>query len=269
MINSLPASQLLAVLASLPDPVFLLTRSGRYAAIFGGTDSRYYHDGKGLVGKRLHDVLQPAKADWFLGEIARVLNSGGLQIIEYALSGRDVLGLDDRGPADQIWFEGRVQKLNFQIDDEDAVLWVAGNITHRISIESQLSDAMRREREAIDILWRRIASARTESVETHWVINVAQARMTCSNGNSIELTANEVLLLICLAEAEGTVVSKDLLCARMFPGEETSEHEKINVALSRLRQKLKKSQCGLTIRSVFGRGLALMEKVRVVYSGQN
>lgn len=269
MINSLPASQLLAVLASLPDPVFLLTRSGRYAAIFGGTDACYYHDGSRLVGKSLRDVLKPAKADWFLSEIARVLAEGGLQIIEYALSGGDILGLDERGPSDLIWFEGRVQKLNFQINDEDAVLWVASNITHRINIESQLSDAMRREREAIDILWRRIASARTESVETHWAINVAQARLTCSKGNSIDLTANEVLLLICLAEAEGTVVSKDLLCARMFPGEETSEHEKINVALSRLRQKLKKKQCDLVVRSVFGRGLVLMQKVRVVYSGRS
>jgi hypothetical protein len=43
--------QIAALLSALPDPAFILTRSGRYAAIFGGTDSRYYHDGSSLVGK--------------------------------------------------------------------------------------------------------------------------------------------------------------------------------------------------------------------------
>jgi hypothetical protein len=37
--------QIAALLSALPDPAFILTRSGRYAAIFGGTDTRYYHDG--------------------------------------------------------------------------------------------------------------------------------------------------------------------------------------------------------------------------------
>ena len=49
--------QIAALLAALPDPAFILTRSGRYAAIFGGTDSRYYHDGSSLVGKSIADVL--------------------------------------------------------------------------------------------------------------------------------------------------------------------------------------------------------------------
>ncbi|MDZ7872712.1 MAG: hypothetical protein U5N27_05785 [Rhizobium sp.] len=31
--------QLTAILSSLPDPAFILTRSGRYAEIFGGKDS--------------------------------------------------------------------------------------------------------------------------------------------------------------------------------------------------------------------------------------
>jgi hypothetical protein len=65
--------QIAALLAALPDPAFILTRSGRYAAIFGGTDSRYYHDGSSLIGKSLHDVLNPEKAGWFGEQIAVAL----------------------------------------------------------------------------------------------------------------------------------------------------------------------------------------------------
>lgn len=44
-------SQTLSIFAALPDPVFILTRSGRYAAVLGGSDSRYYHDGTTLIGQ--------------------------------------------------------------------------------------------------------------------------------------------------------------------------------------------------------------------------
>ena len=56
---SFSSQQLSAILAALPDPVFILTRSGRYAAVFGGSDLRYYHDGSGLVGLAIGDVLEP------------------------------------------------------------------------------------------------------------------------------------------------------------------------------------------------------------------
>ena len=61
--------QLTSILSSLPDPAFILTRSGRYAAIFGGKDLRHYHDGSGLVGLTMYDVLKEEKARWFAAEI--------------------------------------------------------------------------------------------------------------------------------------------------------------------------------------------------------
>ena len=130
--------QITEILSALPDPAFILTRSGRYAGVYGGTDSRYYHDGSSLVGQTVNDVLQEDKASWFLGEIEQALQSKRLHVIEYGLSGSDVKGLDDDGPDYVIWFEGRVQALNFQVDNEDAVLWVASNITERHNLEEQL-----------------------------------------------------------------------------------------------------------------------------------
>lgn len=127
-----------AILKALPDPVFILTRSGRYAAIYGGTDARYYHDGSSLVGQRISDVLHQDKAEWFLQEIDKALQSRKLHIVEYGLAGSDVKGLPADGPNYVIWFEGRVQALDFSVDGEEAVLWVASNITGRNELESKL-----------------------------------------------------------------------------------------------------------------------------------
>ncbi|MFC3531573.1 GGDEF domain-containing protein [Vogesella facilis] len=136
--SALSNDQFAAILAALPDPVFILTRSGRYAAVFGGADLRYYHDGSGLVGLSIGDVLTREKTDFFLGEIASALHGGGLHIVEYTLAGSDVKGLKAEGPSQPIWFEGRVQRLAFQVAGEDAVLWVASNITPRHELETRL-----------------------------------------------------------------------------------------------------------------------------------
>jgi len=131
--------QMESILTALPDPVFILTRSGRYAAIFGGSDSRYYHDGSGLIGKTMFDVLVDDKAAWFMQQIAQALDSRELHVVEYGLCGSDVRGLSsDDGPLHKIWFEGRIKTLDFTVDGEDAVLWVASNITERNLLESQL-----------------------------------------------------------------------------------------------------------------------------------
>ena len=130
--------QIAALLKALPDPAFILTRSGRYAAIFGGTDARYYHDGSGLVGKSISDVLNPEKSAWFGGQIALALAGGGLHVVEYPLHRNDIKGMDSDGPDETIWFEGRVQALDHLVAGEDAVLWVASNITASKKLEALL-----------------------------------------------------------------------------------------------------------------------------------
>ncbi|NVK42732.1 MAG: diguanylate cyclase [Oceanospirillaceae bacterium] len=127
-----------SLLKALPDPAFVLSRSGRYVAVYGGKDTRYYHDGSGLVGLNISDLVVPEKADWFLQQIALALASRQLHIEEYELSNKDVKGLTDEGPDAPIWFEGRIQALDFQVDDEDVVLWVASNISKRHELENTL-----------------------------------------------------------------------------------------------------------------------------------
>ncbi len=127
-----------SILSALPDPTFVLTRSGRYASVFGGKDHRHYHDGSGLIGKSMFDVLIEEKAAWFASEIATALATRALHIIEYSLSGSDVKGLQSEGPDEPIWFEGRVQALDFPVDGEDAVVWVASNITDKNATQQKL-----------------------------------------------------------------------------------------------------------------------------------
>ena len=90
--------QMATVLDALPDPAFILSRSGKYVAVFGGRDKRYYHDGSNLVGLYIADLIKPDKAQWFIDRIAQALESRNLLIEEYELGSRDVKGLPDDRP---------------------------------------------------------------------------------------------------------------------------------------------------------------------------
>lgn len=134
------ASQYEAICAGLPDPAFILTASGRYAAVLGGKDKRYYHDGTSLVGKSIADVLAPVKAQWFVDQIQHALSSGQMLVVEYELSVHDVLGLPQEGPAEPIWFEGRISALRELFGGEKTVVWVASNITASKQMQQQLQE---------------------------------------------------------------------------------------------------------------------------------
>ena len=213
--------QMAAILTALPDPVFILTRSGRYAAIFGGADSRYYHDGSGLIGKTMYEVLNDDKAAWFMQQIEAALASGTLQVVQYGLAGSDVRGLSlDDGPMEQIWFEGRVQALAFQVDGEDAVLWVASNITERYQLETQLRvlsetdelSGLFNRRKLMAVLAERLATFRRYSTPTSVLIfdidhfkHINDAYGHLQGDAAIELTAR-----VCRAELRATDVAARL-----------------------------------------------------------
>jgi diguanylate cyclase (GGDEF)-like protein len=130
---------LVDMLTALPDPVFVLTESGRYAALIGGQDRQHYHNGTHLVDFTLYDALPVAKADWFLDQINITLVQNQLRIVEYGLAGSDVDGVNSQcGPEGEIWFEGRIQPLPMLVKGERAVVWVACNITRRHQLEAKL-----------------------------------------------------------------------------------------------------------------------------------
>lgn len=130
---------LMEMLAALPDPVFVLSESGKYLALIGGHDARYYHDGSHLVNFSLHDVMPKARADWFLQQIQQTLEEGRLRTVEYSLGAHEIKGMElAEGPEQDIWFEGRVQPLRKPFRGERAVVWVAHNITEHYNMQRQL-----------------------------------------------------------------------------------------------------------------------------------
>lgn len=138
----LSTEQLPALLDALPDPLFVLSESGRYLGVFGGSDTGYYHDGRHLVGLTLSEVMPADKAADVLGQVATSLRENRLLRIEYPLAASDVKGLENAdGPDDVIWFEAYVQPFPERIDGERAVIWTARNISQRRRLEEQLREA--------------------------------------------------------------------------------------------------------------------------------
>ena len=140
------------ILHSLPDPVFVMTRAGRYVGYFGGRDTSVYTDGSALVGRQARDFFPPAAVDYLLQNIALALKDGRLHVVEYPLSGKKLVAPGrGKGPTNVQWFEARVQALPFQVDGEDVVLWVAHNITKRRQLELELKRLS--ETDALTGLW--------------------------------------------------------------------------------------------------------------------
>lgn len=125
--------------AALPDPVFVVTESGRYLFVAGGRTVMSYDDCRRLSGRSLYDVLPPERADWFLAEIRKTLEADCVRTVEYSLGNDDVKGLEThQSPAGDIRFEGRIQPITGDCDGERAVVWVARNITRRHALEGEL-----------------------------------------------------------------------------------------------------------------------------------
>lgn len=146
--------QLKSLLKSLPDPLFVINESGVYIDIFGGSDDRYYHDGSGLIGLNIYDIMDKKKADWFHQQVKIALDSNGLHTIEYTLTNLEVDGLEEKnGPMNAIYFEAKLMSLPDLYDGERAVLWEARNITKRHNLELQLRELS--EKDALTGLYNR------------------------------------------------------------------------------------------------------------------
>lgn len=130
---------LLAVIRSLPDPVFVITAKGRLARVVGGGDPERYREPSALLGRTLFDLLPPEKAAWFLAQIRLALTEGRLRAVEYDLEEQDQAWLGaGPGPRGTRWFEGRIQPLESPCDGERAVVWVPRDVTRRYELAAEL-----------------------------------------------------------------------------------------------------------------------------------
>jgi two-component system response regulator PhoP len=122
--------------------------------------------------------------------------------------------------------------------------------------------------ENIEALWRRICIGRDTSPDLTAVqsVNTSNWRLTPMGlydpaGKCLPLTPREHRLMEILYQRRNEVCSKALLHELVFGTSESSDTHRIDVIISRLRSKARKLEIPLDIRSIFGRGVAFLDKL--------
>jgi PAS domain S-box-containing protein len=132
-------TELRALFAAIPDPLFVLTAEGRtIEAVEVGT-GQLYKPLEEQVGKTLHQIFSQAQADEFLGYIQQVLSTQQMLTVEYSL----LMG------GQKTWFSSRIAPIR-----PGQVIWLARDITDRKRAEeaSILEERNRMAREIHDTL---------------------------------------------------------------------------------------------------------------------
>ncbi|MCB9604387.1 MAG: PAS domain S-box protein [Sandaracinus sp.] len=126
--STVHADRLRAITNALPGLGLVLDEEGRYCALFAHDESLLAADRDTLIGKRMHDVLDPADADVFLGEIHACFREGRSRRVEYVL----------KVGGGTTYFEARVAPLEGGWAGRRAVVWVANDVTDRVRAEEAL-----------------------------------------------------------------------------------------------------------------------------------
>ncbi|WP_434426974.1 PAS domain-containing protein [Nannocystis pusilla] len=123
-------AELRAMFRAMTNVVLVMSRDGHYLRIADTAPDLLYRPSDDLVGKRMHDVMPAAAADFFLEHIRRALDRQGVVNMEYSLP------LDDR----EVWFSANISPLSV-----DAVVLVCRDITERKRNELLLQDSLRQQ----------------------------------------------------------------------------------------------------------------------------
>jgi PAS domain S-box-containing protein len=132
-------TELRALFAAIPDPLFVLTAQGRVIEAVEVGTGQLYKPLEEQVGKTLHQIFSQAQADEFLGYIQQVLSTQQMLTVEYSL----LMG------GQKTWFSSRIAPIR-----PGQVIWLARDITDRKRAEeaSILEERNRMAREIHDTL---------------------------------------------------------------------------------------------------------------------
>ncbi|WPC75785.1 sensor domain-containing diguanylate cyclase [Vibrio porteresiae] len=132
-------NQLDILLDALSEHVFVLSESGQYINVFGGSENGRIEDSKAHIGKMLDDVFPEKMASLFLSYITQTLKAQQIQKVIYVFT-KEELGDRYPGPpgTKETWFEGIIKPLPLTANNERTVLWTAKNITEQRNLEQRL-----------------------------------------------------------------------------------------------------------------------------------
>jgi diguanylate cyclase (GGDEF)-like protein/PAS domain S-box-containing protein len=119
-------TELRALFAGMTDVVIVYDANGRYNEIAPTNPANLYRPPENMLGMLVHDILPKEQADYIVARIREAIQSGQVVTGEY------VLQIDGR----EIWFSSSASPLS-----ENAVVWVAHDITERKQAEDELRRA--------------------------------------------------------------------------------------------------------------------------------
>jgi two-component system NarL family sensor kinase len=132
-------SELRALFAAIPDPLFVINSVGRVLKLVPLAPEQLYKPADEQIGRTLHEIFEQAQADIFLCYIQQALSTQQILNVEYSLTmgGRE------------IWFAARISPIS-----QDLVIWLARDISDRKRAEeaSVLEERNRIAREIHDTL---------------------------------------------------------------------------------------------------------------------
>ncbi|MEH2207551.1 MAG: PAS domain S-box protein [Nostoc sp.] len=116
-------AELLALFNAMQDVILVLDAEGRYLKIAPSGAPLLYQPPAELLGRKIHEVLPSACADYFLNSIQQALLTKKTVKVEYSLP----IG------EQEVWFEANIASMS-----ENTVVCVARDISERKQMEDQL-----------------------------------------------------------------------------------------------------------------------------------
>ena len=132
--------QLQATARTLPDPIFVVDRSGKYLQVIGSKERSLFRSVEFITGKNIHDILQENLADRLMQSISEAIADNKLQTIEYQIGPGDIIGSSEIILKKNQWFEGRIYPIKDRNDEIHSVIWLSINITEKKELEEQLKE---------------------------------------------------------------------------------------------------------------------------------
>lgn len=139
--------ELSALFSAIEDVIIVVNSAGKYVKIAPSSAPSLYKPPAELIGKTAYDIFPKEVADYFVDCIQKVLVTRKNFKVEYSLP------ISDR----EVWFEANLAPL-----DEDAVVWVARDISSRKLMENQL----RQQKESLEQTLQKLRDTQAQMLQS-------------------------------------------------------------------------------------------------------